>query len=271
MASILASVAARGASRQLNIAARGPQQPGERLAPGQRLERAADPSADLDVSRRLGVDLRLARQGRRNALEGASYLQVADAALEQVTGLLARAAELSRQATAGASLDRAELDREFQDIIKGIAGIGLGTTFNSQPIFDSSTRLTVALPDGRPVGVVVDSIASSATAALGLTMGATSVSTRADAAAAADLIRTAIASVDALRATLEATRKQLNSVADALGIQVENITGASTRIGDAGLADEVIQLVKLQILNQSGATALVPQDPAPQGLLELLR
>jgi flagellin len=271
VALVLDRVTARGASRQLSLASTGSEPSGERIASGRPPHLAANPAADLTLSSRLGADLRLANQGRRNAHEGVSYLQVADAALENVTSLLTRASELAQKAAAGRAPNPTSIDGEFQDIIKGIAAIGLGTTFNSRSIFDASTRLTVAVPNGSPIGVVVGPIASSATAALGLAVGVTSVSTQADAAAAADLVRTAIDSVNSLRATLDATRRQLNSVADALGIQVENFTGAHARIGDASLADEVIQLAKFQILNQSGPVALSLDDQSPHSILALLR
>jgi len=74
-----------------------------------------------------------------------------------------------------------------------------------------------------------------------------------------------------MRASIGANQQQLTSVADSLGIQVENFTGAYAQIRDANIADEVINLTKFQILNQSGTSALGQANQAAQSVLQLLR
>jgi flagellin len=88
---------------------------------------------------------------------------------------------------------------------------------------------------------------------------------------AAALITTAIQSISSLRATLGATMQQLTSVSNSLGIQVENFTAAYSQIRDANIADEVVNLTKYQILNQSGTSALGQANTAQQQILALLR
>jgi len=74
-----------------------------------------------------------------------------------------------------------------------------------------------------------------------------------------------------MRASIGANMQQLTSVADSLGIQVENFTGAYAQLRDANIADEVINLTKFQILNQSGTSALGQANQAAQSVLQLLR
>jgi len=81
----------------------------------------------------------------------------------------------------------------------------------------------------------------------------------------------AIESVSNLRASLGAGMQQLAAVSSSLGIQGENYTAAFSQIRDANVADEVVQLTKFQILNQSGTNALSQANQAQQGLLSLLR
>jgi flagellin len=273
MASILNNVAALGASRQLGITSKGLEQTIERLTTGRRINKASDDAAGLAISNRLGADIRIANQGRRNANDGNSYLQVADGVLDEVTSLLTRAAELAQQAATGtvSGTNRASIDLEFQNIIKNIADIGLSTKFNAQTVFDSGTTFTVAVASFSPIGVNVSSIATSATSALGLTAGTTTLSTVGSALSATALITAAIDSVSTLRATIGATQQQLNSISNALGIQVENFTAAYSQIRDANIADEVTTLTKFQILNQSGTAALSQANQAQQAILSLLR
>ncbi len=273
MASILNNVAALGASRQLGITSKGLEQTIERLTTGRRINKASDDAAGLAISNRLGADIRIANQGRRNANDGNSYLQVADGVLEEVTSLLTRAAELAQQAQSGtiSNTNRASIDAEFQRIITNIIDIGQSTKFNAQTVFDSGTTFTVAVASFSPIAVSVSSISTSATSALGLTAVTTALSSSILAAAASTAISSALDSVSSLRATIGAVQQQLNSISNALGIQVENFTAAYSQIRDANISEEVTNLTKYQILNQAGTAALSQANQAQQSILTLLR
>lgn len=271
MVSILNNVAALGASHQLEITNSGLQKTIERLTTGRRINRASDDAAGLGISNKLGADIRIANQGKRNANDGVSYLQVADGVLDEVTNLLTRAAELCEQAKTGTISDsnRTSIDAEFQNIIKSIADIGLNTKFNGTNVYGTSA--TVSVGTFSPIGITISTIATSSTAALGLTAGTDSLSTATMAAAASALITTALDSVSNVRASIGANMQQLTSISDSLGIQVENFTAAYSQIRDANISDEVVNLTKFQILNQSGTNALSQANQAAQSILALLR
>ena len=272
MASILNNVSAIGASRQLGITGSGLQQTIERLTTGKRINRASDDAAGLGISNKLGADIRVASQAKRNANDGVSYLQVADGVLDEVTNLLTRASELAQQAQTGTISDsnRTNIDAEFQNIIKTIGDIGQNTKFNGASVF-SSTAISVAVGGFSNVTITVGTISSSTTAALGLTAGTQTLTSTTSATAAATLIASALDSVSTVRASLGASMQQLTSVSNSLGIQVENFTAASSQILDANIADEVVNLTKFQILNQSGTSALSQANQSQQQILALLR
>lgn len=272
MASILNNVAALGASRQLGITSVGLQRTIQRLTTGQRINNASDDAAGLAISNKLGADIRIANQGRRNANDGVSYLQVADGVLDEVTSLLTRAAELAQQSQTGtiSNTNRASIDAEFQNIIANIADIGQSTKFNGTTVF-SGAALTVSVAGFTAIAVSVASISASSSVALGMTTSTTSLSTASAASTAATAIAAALDSVSSLRATLGASQQQLNSIANSLGIQVENFTAAFSQIRDANISDEVVNLTKFQILNQSGTSALAQANSSSQSILALLR
>ncbi len=272
MSSILNNVAALGATRQLGITSQGLEKTIERLTTGRRINKASDDAAGLGISNNLGADIRIAAQGRRNANDGISYFQVADGVLEEVTSLLTRAAELAQQSETGtiSATNRSNIDAEFQNIITTIADIGQSTKFNGTTVFTGAT-ITVAVAGFSPVAVTIQTISTSATAALGMTAGVSSLSTQAGAQAVAQLVLAALTSVSNVRATIGAGEQQLSSVANSLGIQVENFTAAFSQIRDANIADEVVTLNKFQILNQSGTNALGQANQAQQSILQLLR
>jgi flagellin len=272
MSSILNNVAALSASRQLGITSGGLQQTIQRLTTGQRINKASDDAAGLGISNKLGADIRIANQGKRNANDGVSYLQVADGVLDEVTNLLTRAAELAQQAQTGTISDsnRTNIDQEFQNIIKTIGDIGQSTKFNGATVFTSSS-VSIAVGGFTTIAITIGTISSSSVAALGLTASTNSLGTAANASSAATLIASALDSVSSVRASLGASMQQLNSVSNSLGIQVENFTAAYSQIRDANIADEVVNLTKFQILNQSGTSALSQANQAQQQILALLR
>ncbi len=272
MSSILNNVSALGASRQLGITGSGLQQTIERLTTGKRINRASDDAAGLGISNKLGADIRVANQAKRNANDGLAYLQVADGVLDEVTNLLSRASELAEQAKTGTISDsnRVNLNAEFQNIITTIADIGQSTKFNSSAVFTTST-VSISVGGFSQVAFAVGTISGSATQALGLDTASHSLSSYANASTAAGLITAALDTVSNTRATIGARMSQLNSISNSLGIQVENFTAAYSQIRDANLADEVVNLTKFQILNQSGTSALSQANQAQQQMLALLR
>ena len=264
MASILNNVSALGASRQLGVTNAGLNKTIERLTTGKRINRASDDAAGLAISNQLGADVRIAAQGRRNANDGISYLQTADGVLDEVTSLLTRAAELAQQAqssTSGADsgTGKTALNAEFQKIISTITDLNTNTKFNGTAVFGST--VSVAVGNFSTVSVAVGTI----------TNATGTINTASNAATAATGIASALTAVSTLRGTIGAGQQQLQSVSNSLGIQVENFTAAYSQIRDADVADEVVNLSKFQILNQSGISALGQANQSSQSILALLR
>lgn len=264
MASILNNVSALGASRQLGVTNMGLQKTIERLTTGKRINRASDDAAGLAIANQLGADVRIASQGRRNANDGISILQTADGVLEEVTSLLTRAAELAQQAqgtTSGADsgTGKTALDAEFQKIITTITDLNSNTKFNGTAVFGSTITAAVGGFSNVTVGLGTITNASG------------SITTSANAVTAAGVITTALTAVSTLRGNIGAGQQQLLSVSNSLGIQVENFTAAYSQIRDADVADEVVNLSKFQILNQSGISALGQANQSSQSILALLR
>ena len=266
--SILNNVSALNASRQLGITGQGLQKAIERLTSGKRINRAADDAAGLAIANRLDADIRIAGQGRRNANDGISYLQVADGVLGEVTNLLTRAAELAQQAASGTSgadngTGKTAINAEFKNIVKTMADIESNTTFNGASVFNALSALAVAVGGFTPVSVSVGTFTSLSTS--------DTLATSAGAISTASKITIALDAVSALRGSIGAGEQQLTSLSNSLGIQVENFTAAFSQIKDANIADEVVALNKFQVLNQSGISALSQANQANQSILKLLQ
>jgi flagellin len=272
MSSILNNISAMGASRQLGISGAGLQQTIQRLTTGKRINAASDDAAGLGISNKLTSDIKISAQGQRNANDGVSYLQTADGVLDEVTNLLTRASELAQQAKTGTISDsnRTNINTEFQNIIKTIGDIGQNSNFNGTNVF-TSTAVAIAVGGFSTISLTVGTISSSGTDALGMTAGTDKLDSAANATSAASKIATALSTLSTNRATLGASMQQLNAVSNSLGIQVQNFSAANSQIQDANIADEVVNLTKFQILNQSGTSALSKANQSSQQILGLLQ
>ena len=274
MSSILNNLSAMAASRQLGITGSNLQNTIQQLTTGKRINTASDDPAGLAIANKLGSDIMIAGQAQRNANDGVSYLQVADGALDEVTNLLTRASQLAQQAQTGtiSNSNRADLNAEFQNIVTTMINIGTNTNFNGQALFSTSgsSSLVVSAGDYGQITVSLGQVASGTTSSFGISTTNTLNSTSA-AATVASLLTAALASVSTMRASIGANEAELNDTSSILGIQVQNFTAAQSGIQDANIADEVVNLTKYQILNQSGTSALAKSNSSAQQILALLQ
>ena len=82
----------------------------------------------------------------------------------------------------------------------------------------------------------------------------------------------AISNISQLRASLGATQKNvLESSVTSLTIAKENIASSESTIRDTDMAQEVVNMTKNQILQQSGVSMLAQANSTPQTLLKLLQ
>jgi flagellin len=276
MGSILNNLSAMQASRQLGITGSNLSSTIQRLTTGKRINSAADDPAGLAISNKLAADIQISGQAQRNTNDGVSYLQVADGALDQVTNLLTRATQLAQQAQTGtiSNSNRADLNAEFQNIITTITNIGQHTDFNGTTVFSTTggaQSLSVQAGSYGSISVSLGAIANTTTSALGLTATTQNLTTTTGASSVATLLATALESVSTMRASIGASESQLTATSSILGIQVQNFTAAQSGVQDANIADEVVNLTKYQILNQSGTSALAKSNSSAQQILSLLQ
>jgi len=277
MGSILNNLSAMQASRQLGITGSNLSMTIQRLTTGKRISSSSDDPAGLAIANKLGADIQISGQAQRNANDGVSYLQVADGALDQVTNLLTRATQLAQQAQTGtiSNSNRTDLDAEFQNILSTLGNIGQNTDFNGSSVFATSSTTPITLNiqagDYGKISVSIGSISTSTSVALGMTLSTSNLKATDSASSVATALASALQSVSTMRASIGASEAQLNATSSILGTQVQNFTAAQSGIQDANIANEVVNLTKYQILNQSGTSALAKSNSSAQQILALLQ
>ncbi|MCB0333677.1 MAG: hypothetical protein KDD55_09280, partial [Bdellovibrionales bacterium] len=118
----------------------------ERLSSGMRINRAADDAAGLAISDKLAADARITSRGRLNVNDGISTLQIASGAIDSITSLLVRQAELAEQSANGTytKSQREALYTEYAQLDQEIRRITKTTTFNGIDLFGGAAGTSSA-------------------------------------------------------------------------------------------------------------------------------
>ena len=245
----------------------------ERLASGYRINRAADDAAGLAISEKLRAQVRGLNQAARNAQDGISVIQTAEAALGETGSILQRMRELAVEAANDTltSDDRTDIQTEINELLSEVNRFSTTTEFNTKQLVSGSLATTaLTLQIGANQGQTISfTIMNAGTASLAIS--GIAVSVQACAASAIASIDAAISTVSTERAKLGALQNRLERTISNLNSQSENLQASESRIRDADIARETTNLTRLQILQQAGIAAQAQANTVPQVVLSLLR
>jgi len=245
----------------------------QRLSTGLRITSAADDAAGLGISERLRAQIASLSQAQRNANDGISLTQTAEGSLNEVSNILIRMRELATAAANGtvSDSDKATLNSEFTDLINEVDRIAQSSDFNNVKLLDGSTT-SITFQVGAGV-TANDTIAVSLTSSLGSDLGITSldISSAGSSTTAITAIDSAIDSVSATRGRLGAAQNRLQSTIANLGVSIESLSAANSRIRDVDVAAETADLTRNSILQQAAISVLSQANLQPQTALRLLQ
>ncbi len=129
----------------------------ERLASGQRINRASDDPAGLAIADSLRTDVRILNQGLRNINDGIGLTSIAEGALSSLSDVLTRIEELSQQAANGtySATQRSAMDTEAQALRNEYNRIVDSTKYNGIDLFGDQAPETIYIQAGRGSSAVV--------------------------------------------------------------------------------------------------------------------
>jgi flagellin len=246
----------------------------QRLSSGLRINSAADDAAGLQISNRLTSQIQGLDQAIRNANDGISLAQVAEGAMDEITGALQRIRVLSVQSQNGinSSSDRLALQKEVSALKAEISRIASTTQFGGVKLLDGkySSTFLVGANAGQTISVNI-SRTGGGFGTSGLGLSTLSVSSLSGASRALASIDSAIGIIDSKRADLGAIQNRFQSTIRNLSNIVENVSAARSRIKDTDFAKETAELTRSQILQQASTTILAQSNQRPQSALSLLQ
>jgi flagellin len=248
----------------------------ERLSSGSRINRAGDDAAGLAISENLRAQIRGYNMASRNADDGISLVQVAEGAMSETSSILARLRELGIQAasdTVGPN-ERKFLDVEYQQLLSEIDRISRATEFNNRKLLDgSATAMDIQIGIRNTPGVdrIVFDASKANVSREGLGLAGNAIGEKVAAQESLQMIDAAITKVAGVRADFGALQNRLQSTINNLGVSVENLSNAQSRVRDADLAVETSELTRNNIMLNAGMSVLAQANQSNQAVLKLLQ
>ncbi len=253
----------------------------QRLSSGLRVNSAKDDAAGLYTINRMTADIKGLNQASRNAADGISLAQTAEAALGQIGDNLQRIRELAVQSANGTVEDRTGMQAEVDQLNAEITRIVDNVKFNGVSLLDGGTA-SITFQVGQDAGETISVSLTDMTGLQGYDTGGAGatdgfdISTQAAAQAVLDSadptsVDADIDAISSARATFGAIQNRFDAVINSIGSYTENLSASRSRIQDADFAAETANLTKVQILQQAGTAMLSQANAAPQNVLSLLR
>ncbi|MGZ3693856.1 MAG: flagellin N-terminal helical domain-containing protein [Bdellovibrionota bacterium] len=245
-----------------------------RLSSGNRITKAGDDAAGLAISNKLEASVRGIKLAQRNANDGISFVQTAEGGINEVSNILIRLRELSVQAASDTIGDqeRGFLNKEVQSLKGEVNRIAESTNYNGTNLLagkGKSLTFQVGAEAGEMNRIEFDPGKTNVSAeALGV--HGVDLSSKDGALSALGQLDGAINKVNENRSELGALQNRLHSSSNSLGVSIENLSDARSRIADTDIAAETSNMVKNQVLQNAGIAVLAQANAVPNAALKLL-
>ncbi len=261
---------AMNAHRRMGVAVKGQNKSIEKLSSGQRINRAGDDAAGLAISEKMRSQIRGMHQASRNGQDAISLVQTAEGALDETSAMLVRIKELAVQSANDTNTDdeRAHLDAEVQELKAAINDIATRTKFNGKDLLakKTSVKMQVGANKGDTLEITLNDMKASS-----IEMKDAAVNKRTAAEKTIEDVEKAITKVAEQRAQFGAKQNRLEHTIKSVDNTAENLQAAESRIRDTDMAKEMMNMTKLNILQQASQSMLAQANQQPQNILQLLR
>ena len=276
----------------------------ERLASGQKINRAADDPAALVISEHMRAQVSGMEQAIKNNEVAISLVQTAEGSMNEISSILVSLRQRAISAANVGASDQDMIDANQAEVENGLASIDRvvsSTQFGHYKLLDGTNAAkTITNEDGSisiqeglrfHVGPNADHMASTSirdmsTNQLGraqvpegelpnksnfMSLADIDVRNEQGAQDALAIIDQSLTEVATVRGELGAFQKHtLESNLTSLQVAAENMTAAESTIRDTDMAQELATFTRNQIMTQSATAQLAQANAMPQHVLRLL-
>ena len=258
----------------------------EKLSSGLRINRAGDDASGLAVSEKMRSQIRGLNQASTNAANGISFIQVTEGYLQETQDVLQRLRELAVQSSNGiySEEDRMYIQVEVSALVAEVDRIASHAQFNGMNLLTGrfgrvTGQNTVTASMWLHIGANMDQrtqvfIGTMTSAGLGIRQidnSFISLETSEEANRSIGTLDAALKIINKQRADLGAYQNRLEHVVRGLDIGAENMQASESRIRDTNMANQMVDYVRDQILNQTGTAMLAQANQRATSVLQLLQ
>jgi len=254
----------------------------EKLASGERINKAGDDASGLAVSEKMRTQVQGLRQAERNTEDGMSFVQTAEGYLNQSAQIIQRIRVLSVQSANGiySPEDRQLMQVEVSALVDEVDRIASQAEFNRFKILTGEfSRVNAKAsmwfhmgPNMNQRGRVYIGTMTAQAFRFRDVSGriAVSLSTPDGANKSIGIMDATLQKLAKQRADLGAYYNRMEMTAKGLMTAYENVQAAESRIRDADMAETMVDFTRANILVQTGTAMLAQANLRPQSVLRLL-
>jgi flagellin len=254
----------------------------EKLASGERINKAGDDASGLAVSEKMRTQIQGLRQAERNTEDGMSFVQTAEGYLNQSAQIIQRMRVLSIQAANGiySPEDRQIIQVEVSALVDEVDRIASQAEFNRFKVLTGEfSRVNAKASMWFHLGanmnqrerVYIGTMTAQAFKFRDVAGRiAVSLSTPDGANRAIGVLDQGLQRLAKQRADLGAYYNRLDMTAKGLMTAYENIQAAESRVRDADMAETMVDFTRSSVLVQTGTAMLAQANLQPQSVLRLL-
>ena len=254
----------------------------ESLSSGMRINKAGDDASGLAVSEKMRTQIQGLRQAERNTEDGMSFVQTTEGYLNQTSQILQRIRVMAVQSSNGiyTDQDRQLIQVEVSALVDEVDRIASQAEFNKfKLLLGDFSKVSPKASMWFHMGANMNQrerVYIGTMTANGLGLREKSGAFLADLATADSANRTiglvdnALQKISKQRADLGAYYNRLEYAAKGLMTAYENIQASESRIRDADMAEVMVDLIKDQVLVQSGTAMLAQANMKTRTILQLL-
>lgn len=260
----------------------------EKLSSGKRINRAADDASGLAISEKMVSQYQGIRRASMNALDDISFIQTTEGYLQNTLSILKKIRVLAVKSSNGvyAEEDRSQIQVEVDALVEEIDRISKTAEFNTLHMLTG--RYANSETSSEKQDIMWFHIGANMDQRIQINinaMNAASLGLKDEASEAANLslmtmdssnksigdIDLAIKKVNSQLADLGAYQNRVEFAIEGLMAGYENLKEAESRIRNADMAKESIELFKNQILLQTSASMVSQANTKSQVVLQLIK
>lgn len=245
------------------------------ITTGKRLNSAKDNPGRIGKNETLKIQVLTNDAASKNIQDANSMLQTFDGSLQEINNSLARLKELTISAGSGSlnDEDKKIIQNEIDSVKKDISDLGNNTEFNGVKLSvvgttilnDNPTKIiksSIGTTDGENMNIPFFDVSAKNLGIDDLDINNVDASIGA--------IDKATKMVSKIRSTYGSIQNRLEGTGDYLGSKDINIQTAQSRIGDADIAEEMMNYSKNQLLVNSSLGLMAQSNNFPKDCLNIL-